>query len=113
MCPQPLHSCLSRTVFQSYSYRLLQYQTDAVQNQRADPADHRHPHRHASEEEGEHHCHHELEAATLIHTFKRQPLVVAYMLEFGIVFHSVIIGLGLGVVTGSARIVQVSEEQKE
>lgn len=44
---------------------------------------------------GPDHC-----ASSIANTFQNQPLLVAYVMELGIVFHSVLLGLGLGVVTG-------------
>lgn len=43
------------------------------------------------------------DAAHIVHGFKSRSLVIAYMMEIGIVFHSVLIGIGLGVATASVQ----------
>jgi len=48
----------------------------------------------------DHHDHHS-EAQDIVYSFKTKSLMMAYLMEMGIVFHSVIIGVGLGVTTSS------------
>lgn len=41
-----------------------------------------------------------------MYVHSRQPLLVAYVMELGIVFHSVLLGLGMGVVSADVGAVR-------
>lgn len=42
----------------------------------------------------------------VMYVHSRQPLLVAYVMELGIVFHSVLLGLGMGVVSADVGAVR-------